>query len=67
LRGVTRPIVLEVSFLKCPVAGNCRFTAKGRIKRSEYGLPHGFWSGGDQVEINISGSLANASQVMASQ
>jgi polyisoprenoid-binding protein YceI len=67
LHGVTRPIVLDVGFLKCPSVGSCQFTARGRIKRSEYGLPHGFWTGGDQVEINISGSLAHGSHVMASQ
>ena len=58
LHGVTRPIVLNVSLLKCSSAGNCRFAAHGRIRRSEYGLPHGFWSGGDQVDIAISGALA---------
>jgi polyisoprenoid-binding protein YceI len=59
LHGVTRPIVLEVIFLECPAAGSCQFTAHGRIRRSEYGLPHGFWTGGDQVDVNISGSLDN--------
>ena len=58
LHGVTRPIVLNVSLLKCSAAGSCEFAAHGRIKRSEYGLPHGFWSGGDQVDIAISGALA---------
>jgi polyisoprenoid-binding protein YceI len=58
LHGVTRPILLNVSLLKCSAAGNCQFAAHGRIKRSEYGLPHGFWSGGDQVDISISGALA---------
>ena len=57
LHGTTRPIVLEVTFLKCSSAGSCRFMARGRIKRSEYGLPHGFWTGGDQVDIAISGAL----------
>jgi polyisoprenoid-binding protein YceI len=59
LHGVTRPIVLTVSLLKCSAAG-CQFAAHGHIKRSEYGLPHGFWSGGDQVEISISGALTAA-------
>jgi polyisoprenoid-binding protein YceI len=67
LHGVTKPIVLDVSFPKCPGASSCQFTAHGRIKRSDYGLPHGFWMGGDQVEINISGSLENGSHVTASQ
>ena len=59
LHGMTRPIVLEVTFLKCTSPGGCQFTAHGRIKRSEYNLPHGFWTGGDQVDINISGALGD--------
>jgi polyisoprenoid-binding protein YceI len=58
LHGVTRPIELNVSLQKCSSAGSCEFAAHGRIKRSEYGLPHGFWTGGDQVDISISGTLA---------
>jgi len=61
LHGVTRPIERNVSVLKCRPAGGCLFAAHGYIKRSEYGLPHGFWTGGDQVEISISGSLASHS------
>lgn len=57
LHGVTHPIELTVSQLQCASAGQCQFAAHGRIRRSEYGLPHGFWSGGDQVEIAISGTL----------
>jgi len=60
LHGVTRPIVLDVSLLKCSAAGRCQFVAHGRIKRSDYGLPHGFWTGGDQVDIAISGVLGTA-------
>jgi polyisoprenoid-binding protein YceI len=60
LHGITRPIVLNVTFLKCSVSGSCQFAAHGRIKRSEYGLPHGFWTGGDQVDIHISGTLGGA-------
>jgi polyisoprenoid-binding protein YceI len=56
LHGVTRPVVLTVTFLDCPPGGPCQFAARGRIRRSEFGLPHGFWSGGDQVEIAISGT-----------
>jgi polyisoprenoid-binding protein YceI len=58
LHGVTRPMVLTVTLLNCPAGGECRFAAHGRIRRSEFGLPHGFWSGGDQVEIAISGTTA---------
>jgi polyisoprenoid-binding protein YceI len=57
LHGVTRPVVLTVSLLNCPTGGRCQFIAHGRIKRSEFGLPHGFWSGGDQVDISISGAV----------
>jgi len=57
LHGVTRPIVLDVSLLNCAAPGSCQFTAHARIRRSEYGLPHGFWTGGDQVDISISGTL----------
>jgi polyisoprenoid-binding protein YceI len=58
LHGVTRPVVLNVSLANCQSGGNCRFSARARIKRSDYGLPHGFWTGGDQVEIAISGIAA---------
>jgi polyisoprenoid-binding protein YceI len=57
LHGVTRPVVLTVSLLNCPTGGRCQFIAHGRIRRSEFGLPHGFWSGGDQVDISISGAV----------
>jgi polyisoprenoid-binding protein YceI len=59
LHGVTRPVVLDVSQLRCPAAagaaGSCSFVARARVKRSDYGLPHGFWTGGDQVDITITG------------
>ncbi|HEY2401905.1 MAG TPA: YceI family protein, partial [Steroidobacteraceae bacterium] len=55
LHGITRAVVLTVTFLDCPPGAGCQFAAHGRIRRSEFGLPHGFWSGGDQVEIAISG------------
>jgi polyisoprenoid-binding protein YceI len=57
LHGVTRPFVLTVSLTSCSVRGRCQFAAHGRIRRSEFGLPHGFWTGGDQVEISINGSI----------
>jgi polyisoprenoid-binding protein YceI len=57
LHGITRPVVLTVTLLNCPTAGECQFAAHGRIRRSEFGLPHGFWSGGDQVDIAISGTI----------
>jgi polyisoprenoid-binding protein YceI len=59
LHGVTHPMVLDVSNLRCSAdssgAVTCRFTAHAIVRRSDYGLPHGFWVGGDQVEITITG------------
>jgi len=59
LHGVTRPVVLNVSRLACSTQGSnervCSFVAQARVKRSDYGLPHGFWIGGDQVDISIIG------------
>ncbi|HWW21563.1 MAG TPA: YceI family protein [Steroidobacteraceae bacterium] len=58
LHGVTHPVVLDVSQLRCNGDGTdqaCRFVAHARVKRSDYGLPHGFWTGGDQVDITIVG------------
>ena len=55
LHGITRAVILTVTLLDCPTGGGCQFAAHGRIRRSEFGLPHGIWSGGDQVEIAISG------------
>jgi polyisoprenoid-binding protein YceI len=67
LHGVTRPIVLNVTLLKCASSpGNCQFAAHGHIKRSEYGLPHGLWTGGDQVDISISGTLVRGANGSAS-
>jgi polyisoprenoid-binding protein YceI len=59
LHGVTQPMVLTVSLQNCSAAGTCQFSAYGQIKRSEYGLPHGFWTGGDQVDVYISGSVSD--------
>lgn len=67
LHGVTRQILLDVTLLTCQQSGGCEFAAHGRIKRSDYGLPHGFWTGGDQVEIHISGRLSEAGRALASQ
>jgi polyisoprenoid-binding protein YceI len=61
LHGFTHPVLLEVDFLHCVSGGLCQFSAHGRLRRSDYGLPHGFWSGGDLVEIAISGTLAQGS------
>jgi len=59
LHGVTRPVGLEISGLNCSQAAgsgdHCSFVAHARIKRSDYGFAHGFWIGGDLVDIAISG------------
>jgi len=59
LHGVTRTVGLEITDLTCsPVSGagdSCSFVAHARIKRSDYGFAHGFWTGGDMVDIAISG------------
>ncbi len=60
LHGATGPVVLNVSFDDCHANGPCRFAAHGRIRRSDYGLPHGFWSGGDLVEIAIEATVPRA-------
>lgn len=69
LHGVTHPVVLTVSDLQCPTGpaatGVCRFTAHASVRRSDFGLPHGFWSGGDQVEISISGVATRAERAPA--
>jgi polyisoprenoid-binding protein YceI len=65
LHGVTRSIELEVTLLECSAAESCQFAAHGYLKRSEYGLPHGFWTGGDQVDIHISGSFGEASRLVS--
>jgi polyisoprenoid-binding protein YceI len=65
LHGVTRQVALNVSQLSCSTqsaVGNvCRFVAQARVKRSDYGLPHGFWTGGDLVDISIVGVGTRAS------
>jgi polyisoprenoid-binding protein YceI len=59
LHGVTKAVRLEISQLNCPDAtasrDRCSFVAHARIKRSDYGFAHGFWLGGDQVDIAIRG------------
>jgi polyisoprenoid-binding protein YceI len=59
LHGMTHPVVLSVSQLECPsqasANGMCSFMAQARVRRSDFGLPHGFWTGGDQVDITITG------------
>ncbi len=59
LHGVTHRVELEISQLSCPAPGaasnTCSFVAHAGLKRSDYGLAHGLWIGGNQVDIAISG------------
>jgi polyisoprenoid-binding protein YceI len=60
LHGVTRPLTLSVSDIDCPEAqavpgDHCRFLGRGTLRRSDFGLPHAFWQGGDAVEIIVRG------------
>lgn len=60
LHGVSRPILLDIARLQCPnqpeaLRQPCSFSASASIRRSDFGLPHGFWLAGDTVEISISG------------
>jgi polyisoprenoid-binding protein YceI len=67
LHGVTRPVVLRVGRLDCQLRSDigpvCRFMAQARVNRSDYGLPHGFWTGGDEVDISIDGVGTSASSL----
>jgi polyisoprenoid-binding protein YceI len=60
LHGITRPLTLTLSDIDCPevraaVGDHCRFIGRATLRRSDFGLPHGFWQGGDAVEIIVRG------------
>jgi len=67
LHGITRTVGLAISGLRCSggtaSGASCSFIARTRIKRSDYGLPHGFWTGGDLVDIVISGAGVRSSDL----
>jgi len=60
LHGVTHPVTLTVTDIHCEQspdgAGQCSFAARAQLRRSDFRLPHGFWQGGDTVEIFVRGS-----------
>jgi polyisoprenoid-binding protein YceI len=60
LHGVTHPVTLTVTDVHCEQSGDggshCSFAARAQLKRSDFKLPHGFWQGGDAVEIFVRGS-----------
>jgi polyisoprenoid-binding protein YceI len=58
LHGITRPVTLNVTFADCTDGNSCQFDGHARVKRSDFGLPHGFWTGGDQVENSIGGAVS---------
>ncbi len=71
LHGITRPVTLNVSRLDCAAAPSnanqtCSFAAYARIKRSDFGLPNGFWLAGDNVEISVTGVALHSDQHLAS-
>jgi polyisoprenoid-binding protein YceI len=56
LHGVTRELALSISDIDCPQgAQGCRFVGRAILRRSEFGIPHGFWQGGDRVQIIVRG------------
>jgi polyisoprenoid-binding protein YceI len=60
LHGVTRPLEFRITDIDCPqappgAARPCRFVGRATLKRSDFGIPHGFWEGGDQVQIVVRG------------
>jgi len=57
LHGVTRELALSISDIDCPPepARGCRFVGRAILRRSEFGIPHGFWQGGDRVQIIVRG------------
>lgn len=61
LHGVSKPVNLVISRLDCRgrlqvQEQACVFTASANIRRSDFGLPHGFWVAGDAVEITVAGT-----------
>jgi polyisoprenoid-binding protein YceI len=70
LHGITQTVGLAISGLNCVLGDTpgdrCSFLARARIRRSDYGLPHGFWTGGDLVDIVISGAGVAMSQDLTS-
>ena len=61
LRGVTRPVVLEVEFNQAgPSMGNTYkvgFDGETTIKRSDFGINYGLPAVGDEVKLHIEGEF----------
>jgi polyisoprenoid-binding protein YceI len=64
LHGQTHVLELSVSRWDCAnqpgAADTCSFDAEGRIRRSDFGLPHGILEAGDEVIIDIRGDAIKA-------
>lgn len=61
LRGVTRPVTMEVEFNQAgPSMGNVYktgFDGEARIKRSEFGVNFAIPAVSDEVELHIAGEF----------
>lgn len=60
LHGVTRPLSLVMTQIDCPsrterAQGSCRFLAHAQIRRSDFGLAHSIWQGGNIVDVSLRG------------
>jgi len=60
LHGITKPLVFTFSDINCnfgapDAARTCHFSGRAQIRRSDFRLPHGFWEGGDLVDIWVRG------------
>jgi polyisoprenoid-binding protein YceI len=64
LHGQTHAVELTVNRWDCAnlpgAADTCSFDAEGRIRRSDFGLPHGILEAGDEVVIDIRGDAIKA-------
>jgi polyisoprenoid-binding protein YceI len=60
LHGVTKTLLFTFSDIDCDLSGSdagrtCHFFGRTQIRRSDFRLPHGFWEGGDVVDILVRG------------
>ena len=60
IMGVTKPISLDVSSIKCgkhpfnpKITEVCGFDAHGSVKRSDFGMKYGLPAIGDEITINL--------------
>lgn len=63
LRGVTRPVVMEVEFNQAgPTRGGYKagFDGEATIKRSDFGITFGLPALGDEVKLHVEGEFVRA-------